>query len=37
MTSMDAQVNRVINEVFAARNYRQLDEFMARQRNRQSR
>lgn len=29
MTSLDAQVNRVLNEVFAARNFRRLDEFMA--------
>jgi hypothetical protein len=32
MTSLDVQVTRVLNEMFAARTYRQLDEFLARDR-----
>ncbi len=32
MTSVDSQVNRVLNEVFAARNFRRLEEFLTRDR-----
>lgn len=28
MNSIESQVNRVLNEVFANRNYRRLEEFM---------